>query len=184
MLSAFTFRDAISYISLEIKEFWFNMPFKLTIASLISIFTYNYIGNISILHIYIGIMICDFFVGSVSAYKQGTFKITVLLPKFMFKTLTTFGIIVLILTTSLSYSKTFENEIPFINYILFIFTCCDVISIIYHMEKMGCPIHPFIKFFMVKIRRKAFLEVNKKLSRSDEKELSDEDIDKIFTFGN
>jgi hypothetical protein len=85
---------------------------------------------------------------------------------------------------SMSYFKTFDDEIPFIYYILFILTICDVISIIFHMDKLNMPVHPFIRYLMVRIRRKAFIEMNKKLSTTeDEKELTDEDINKIFTFG-
>jgi phage-related holin len=130
-------------------------------------------GEPGLMEIYIGVFTLDLVMGVTRALKTKSFRIA-LLGMWVIKVLTYFMCLLVMGLIWKALVLTFGTFFDLVNYFLLVMIITEAVSIVDNAARAGLPVPPFMRFLLIKLKRKGIKTINQFIS---DKEMTDEEAD-------
>jgi phage-related holin len=134
----------------------------------------QYIGSEpGLLEIYVAVFTLDLVMGVTRAVKTKCFRIAIL-SMWVIKVLTYFLCLLVIGLIWKASVLAFGTFFDLVNYFILVMIITEAVSIVDNAVKAGLPVPPFMRFLLIKLKRKGIKTINQFIS---DKEMTDEEAD-------
>lgn len=141
------------------EQLLFGFPVKAALATALTVFVEFFGGNVTVLYIYIFFALADLLMGVFVSAVYGNFD-----PRrlgYWFRKMA--GQAFFALGVGLccqAYYQTSDTRFFITNWIIFLYIVVDFISVTHKLDKLGVPVGPWVKIFLMIARKKVATDIS------------------------